>query len=122
MSNSDSDADLYEDIATDVLGVLNNSRFFERLDDAFLSPGSSQPTVKCGHSFTKTTEILLGLGMDAEEIKDVIGVLRSKGGCYDCEVLYNVAEESRLKSQYWKARANEMAGNQPRSGAQKTTP
>lgn len=32
------------------------------------------------------------------------------GGFCDCEILYNVAEESHFKSKYWKARAR---GNSP---------
>ena len=33
-----------------------------------------------------------------------------KGGFCDCEILYNVVEESRLKAEYWQARA---AGVEP---------
>jgi hypothetical protein len=33
-------------------------------------------------------------------------VLAARGGFCDCEVLYNAAEESRLKSEYWKAVAS----------------
>jgi hypothetical protein len=32
------------------------------------------------------------------------------GGCCDCEILYNVAGESRLKSRYWKAEAGHRQG------------
>ena len=46
--------------------------------------------------------------MDSDDVADVPGVLRFSGACCDCEVLYNVAEESRLKSRYWKARAGEL--------------
>jgi hypothetical protein len=40
----------------------------------------------------------------SDDISDVLAVLRSKGGCCDCEVLYNGAEEGRLKTKYWKSR------------------
>jgi hypothetical protein len=46
--------------------------------------------------------------MNSEEIEDVLAVMRFSGGCCDCEILYNVAEESRLKSEYWKARLKEV--------------
>jgi hypothetical protein len=36
---------------------------------------------------------------------DIYRVLRSRGGACDCEILFNVAGESRLRSDYWKGRA-----------------
>jgi len=39
----------------------------------------------------------------------VIEVLNANGASCDCEVLYNVAEESRFKSEYWKARTGYRA-------------
>jgi len=39
--------------------------------------------------------------MNGEDVRDVLDVLRSQGACCDCEVLYNVAENSRLKARYW---------------------
>jgi hypothetical protein len=63
---------------------------------------------KCGHSFDRSIGILHDLGMDSGDVEDVLAVLRSSGGCCDCEVLYNVADESRLKSEYWKARAQKL--------------
>jgi Protein of unknown function (DUF2695) len=42
--------------------------------------------------------VLRTAGFDSEEMADIFDVLRSKGGCCDCEILYNVAESSRLKS------------------------
>ena len=97
------------DIPPDVLGVLKANRFFELLDDRFSPINNSQEPVKCGHSFDVTKAVLAGLGMDVEDIQDVIDVLHSQGACCDCEVLYNVAEDSRLKSRHWKARARELS-------------
>jgi hypothetical protein len=45
------------------------------------------------------------LGFDPDEISEIAQVLSARGGCCDCEILFNVAEESRLKSEYWKAKA-----------------
>jgi hypothetical protein len=36
----------------------------------------------------------------------MFAVLRAQGACCDCEVLYNVAESSRLKAEYWKRQAH----------------
>lgn len=46
--------------------------------------------------------------MDSEEIEDILAVMRFHGGSCDCEILYNVAEESRLKAKYWKSRYSEL--------------
>ena len=46
--------------------------------------------------------------MASEEIADVLAVMRFKGGRCDCEILYNVGEESRLKAEYWKGRYREL--------------
>jgi hypothetical protein len=115
MSDVESDAEFVNDIAPDVLGALEKDHFFERLDELFCPPvDTSKQSVRCGHSFDHSVAILNALGMDADDVDDVLAVLKSKGGCCDCEVLYNVAEESRLKARCWKARAAELAtGKQP---------
>ena len=93
-----------DSIADTVLAVLERERFFERLDDRFCPRASMERRAECGHSFQISTQILENIGMDQEEIEDVLAVLRSRGGCCDCEVLYNVAKESRLRAEHWKAR------------------
>jgi hypothetical protein len=103
------DAEFVNDIAPDVMRVLAADRFFERLDDLFCPLDPSIPAAKCGHGFENSLRILRELGMDSDDVDDVIAVLHSKGGCCDCEVLYNVAEECRLKAQYWKAKALELS-------------
>ena len=52
--------------------------------------------------------------MDSDEIADVLAVLQSRGACCDCEVLYNVAEESRLKARYWKAEYAKLQSDSPK--------
>jgi len=65
--------------------------------------------VPCGaRSFEISTKILRDSGMDCDDIADVLAVLHWRGACCDCEVLYNVAEESRLNAKYWKARFAEL--------------
>jgi len=119
MCISDSDDGYLESIAPDVLGALEIRRYFELLDDKFCPVEDSSSPAQCGHSFAVSRGILTDLGLGSvDDVEDVLAVLRSRGGCCDCEVLYNVAEESRLKAKYWKARhaeliADDAAGKQP---------
>jgi hypothetical protein len=39
----------------------------------------------------------------------VFHVLMAQGAFCDCEILYNIATESRLKSQYWQRKAHEKS-------------
>ena len=104
------DAEFVNDIAPDVIGVLEAERFFEKLDDLFCTLDPSIPSIKCRHDFENSLRILRELGMDSDGIDDVIAVLHSTGGCCDCEVLYNVVEVSRLKAQYWQAVSSGLKG------------
>jgi Protein of unknown function (DUF2695) len=114
MDDPDShDADFATAIGPDVLRILRKARFFERLDDRFCPLDPSVERARCGQSFAISTEILRDLEMDSDDIEDVLEVLSSQGACCDCEVLYNVAEESRLRSECWKARALEPGSATP---------
>ena len=94
------------------MSVLQSVKFFDQLDD-FLCPSSiSISRRNCGGNFQISESILRSQDFDQDAIADVIDVLRAQGGCCDCEVLYNVAESSRLKAEYWKARAE---GLEPRN-------
>jgi hypothetical protein len=104
-----SDEEFLKSIAPNVLGVLEKKGFFTRLDDLFCPVDPLADRAKCGHSFDISFSILRDLGMDSDDLDDVLGVLRFGGACCDCEVLYNVADESRLKSEHWKASANQLA-------------
>ncbi len=97
------DSEFAASIAAHVLGVLRQDHFFELLDDRFSPADPKQLPVRCAHRYENTLEILNSLGMDDQETADVLAVMRINGGCCDCEILYNVAEESRLKAKYWKA-------------------
>jgi Protein of unknown function (DUF2695) len=113
MTDHDSEDGYVEHIAPHVIRALEKLNFFERLDDHLCPSETPEKIVPCiAHSFAITTKILQDSGMDSDDIADVLAVLRSRGGCCDCEILYNVAEHSRLKEKYWKARAAEL---QPRS-------
>src|ERR1700735_3715965 len=107
------DSELAASIAANVLGVLRQDHFFELLDDRFSPTDPKQLPVRCAHRYGNTLEILKSLGMDDEETEDVLAVMRLSGGCCDCEILYNVAEESRLKAEYWKARHTRLSRTDP---------
>ena len=56
----------------------------------------------CDGDHKMAKRILEAAGFDSDDLKDMFAVLRAEGACCDCEVLYNVAESSRLKAEYWK--------------------
>lgn len=97
-----------EAISDDVMRCLTTRGFFEELDSRFCPKEHGVPRTLCDHSYTISEAILAGRGFHAEDLDDIFDVLRSKGGFCDCEILYNAAEESRLKLEYWKARAKEL--------------
>lgn len=63
------------------------------------------PREGCGGDYKVSEAILRAAGFDSTELTDIFNVLKSRGGCCDCEALYNVAETSRLKTEYWRDRA-----------------
>jgi hypothetical protein len=100
--DSDPDSQFISSIAPDVMRCLERADFFTKLDD-LLSPMSDSNLCKtCDGTYRISESILLESGFDRADLADIFDVLRSKGGCCDCEVLYNVAESSRLKSKYWR--------------------
>ena len=101
MNEMGPDEELVNLIAADVMAVLAAQRFFEFLDDALCPLASNQSAAACDGTHSITTGILIDCGFDSDAISDVVNVLRSKGGCCDCEVLYNTVPESRLRSRYW---------------------
>jgi hypothetical protein len=102
----DSDDQLIEAIAPDVLKALANKGFFEVLDDQMCPEDPTAARVLCQGALAISTTTLITFGFDRLEIADIHAVLATRGGFCDCEVLYNVAEESRLKSEHWKAVAS----------------
>ena len=91
------------------MASLRRSRFFEDLDN-LLSPvdASGIPPAQCGGDYERSEGILRSAGYDSEDVADIFAVLRSQGGCCDCEILYNVAETSRLKAKHWQKRAHDL--------------
>ena len=109
----DSDDELISSIAPDVMRCLGRCRYFEKLDEHLSPEDNSTPTEKYDGSFRWSETILLACGFDRHALDDIIALLNSKGGCCYCEVLYNVAEKSRLKATYWRGRAGEQTASTP---------
>jgi hypothetical protein len=117
-TDPEAENEIANSIAPDVLGVLEITRFFERLDERFYSLKDAKVLEQCTGTHEVSVQILQNMQMDADEIRDVLEVLKSRGGCCDCEVLYNVANESNFRSDYWKARARGENPRTPHSSAQ----
>lgn len=108
MSTNDESDDLYDDalladITPHVMGVLVRDKFFERLE-ARVFPESPDPCRLCNHSFEFATALLAEDGHDERAQEDVFAVMRSRGGFCDCEIIWNVAENSPVTESYWRAR------------------
>jgi hypothetical protein len=115
MRDPEVDAEFVNDIAPSVLGVLETNGFFKRLDDLFSPIEPSHDGVLCVHSFEWSEGILRDLGMDSDDIADVLSVLQLRGACCDCEILYNVVDENRFKSKYWKLQAQRFSAPKDQS-------
>ena len=107
------DAELIEDIAPDVMRVLLGSGVFQALDDALCPADPAAPRRPCHGDYRHARAMILARGFREDELFDVFHVLMARGGYCDCEILYNAAEESRLKAEYWRARAEEIEPYDP---------
>lgn len=97
-------------IAPHVLATIERAGVFSALDDLF-APESGAAGASCHGDFRHTKEVLgqkgFGRKGEVDEVFDICHVFMSKGGYCDCEVLFNVSDTNRLKSGYWKKRAEE---------------
>jgi hypothetical protein len=100
--------DYAEVIATDVMAVLAQKRFFDALDSQMCPTEQGKVRARCRGSYEISVLVLTTLDFDSQEIVEIISVLNGKGAHCDCEILYNIAESSRLKSEYWKCRARQL--------------
>jgi hypothetical protein len=105
MNTDEGDDELILSIADDVMKCLARCQFFEKLDNLLSPPDDSHPREMCDGTYKCSEAILVASGFDDAALADIMGVLNSKGACCDCEVLYNVAESSRLKAAYWRNQA-----------------
>ena len=102
------DDESIDEITPYVLKALHERKFFERLDDQLSPADTTVPAKACVHTYDISMATLTECGFDLAEIEDIKQVMSKNGGCCDCEILYNVAEDSRLKSKYWKKRSIEL--------------
>lgn len=104
--NDSADSEQVNLITPDVMTCLRRSFFFERLDDLLSPKEDSHQRDVCAGNYKLSKRILETSGFDSDDLQDIFNVLRAQGGSCDCEILYNVAELSRLKSEYWTSRAH----------------
>lgn len=111
------DEELIADITPDVMRILMRTGFFNRLDDVMCPVEAGKTAGQCWGDFRNAIPILHKCGITEDELFDVLHVLMIQGGFCDCEILYNVVEENRLKAGYWKARAAGLEPPNPHKGA-----
>jgi uncharacterized protein DUF2695 len=95
------DHELITTIKADVLAALRKRGFFTALDDLLCSERNSDRNV-CKGDFGQSKQVLTRCGFAESDWPDVFNVLMDEGGFCDCEVLYNVAPESRLRAEHWR--------------------
>ena len=110
------DEELVNDISSDVLDVLTGVRFFDALDGLVAPMDETDEGIPCQGDFQLAKRILQEKGFgqrgDVDEVFDICHVLMSEGAYCDCEILYNVAEGSRLNARYWRMRAEGEANQE----------
>jgi|SRR5215831_2834777 len=99
------DDEFISSIVSNVMQCLARSSYFEKLDDLLSPEDNWGASENCDGTYKPSESILQASGFERDDLSEIFAVLQSKGACCDCEVLYNVADESRLKAKYWKSRA-----------------
>jgi len=105
------DPDLIASITPDVMRCLDDSGFFEKLDDVLCPKDDSHNAESCSGTYELSESILRASGFEESDLGEIFGVLQAKGGFCDCEILYNASESNRLKSKYWRAKARRLEGH-----------
>lgn len=108
----DPDEDLIASITPDVLGVLLAKRFFAELDELFCPEVSAKKSLACSGDFRHAKKVLEICGFKGSLLSDVFHVLMAQGAFCDCEILYNVAPESRLKANHWQRQIHEAVDSE----------
>jgi hypothetical protein len=101
------DDDTIASITPDVMRCLSKCGFFEELDNYLCPNDTSIEPECCGRNYMVSEPILKSKGFNDADIADIFAALKAQGGFCDCEILYNVAENSRLKAKYWRAKVEE---------------
>jgi hypothetical protein len=95
-----------------VMKALEASGALAALDDALCPERTDAVPARCHGDFRHARAAFAVGGFSEDELFDVFHVLMARGGWCDCEILYNAVESSRLKGEYWTARAE---GREPRN-------
>lgn len=109
MVEDDPDEELIASITPDVIRALKEKGFFAALDEMFCHNGAAEPQT-CLGDFRYAKQALRLCGLEESDWSDVFHVLMGQGAFCDCEILYNAATESRLKTQYWQRRSHQKRG------------
>jgi Protein of unknown function (DUF2695) len=114
--NLEGDEEFIASITPDVMRALTASGLFIALDNLFCPTEKSLAAAVChGHGdYRNAKRLLLSHGFAESDFSDIFGVLASRGGYCDCEILYNAAESSRLKAEYWQAQARNSQPSPPK--------
>jgi hypothetical protein len=92
-------------VSPHTLELLTRKKLFERLDDRFCPADSTHARAWCQGGFELTARILSEAGIEPEQVEPILQELSANGSSCDCGVLFNAAQESRLKTEYWLTRA-----------------
>ena len=106
MVEEDPDEKLIAGITPDVMGTLQANGFFKTLDEMFRPRSNPTQAQICSGDFRYAKQALQLCGFEESDWSDVFHVLMEQGAFCDCEILYNVATESRLTTQYWQRRSH----------------
>jgi Protein of unknown function (DUF2695) len=101
MIEDDPDGELIASITPDVMGALQEGGFFAALDEMLCPKSSATQAQTCSGDFRYAKQALELCGFEESDWSDVFHVLMGQGAFCDCEILYNAATESRLKTRYW---------------------
>ena len=99
------DEELIRDITLEVMKALLGTGAIDALDDLMCPASPNVLRAACFGDYRHAREVFLAKGFKDQDLFDVFHVLMARGGFCDCEILYNAADSSRLKAEYWRARA-----------------
>lgn len=97
------DEELIAEIKPDVLEALQHRGFFATLDELVYPKDGNSHRQDCSGDFRLSKQVLEMCGFAESDWSDVFHVLMGEGAFCDCEALYNVAPESRLRAGYWRS-------------------
>ncbi len=101
------DEEVIRNITPNVMNCLRASGFFQALDDRLCPVDSMAERARCRGDYGVSKSLLPALRFHEHKFFDIFRVLMAQGGFCDCEILYSVAGESRLKSDYWSSKTSE---------------